>query len=1225
MATIPFTPRRRFIAHLILFISLAFIPLIQPPARTAVRAAAPPVWIDYDIHQSDVIQVKLFDDLPLRARNGRLTLTDPRYLDRAPLSIALNDLPDGRWLPLFAQSDAQLNRWRQQGVSRAGQPLPDLALYFRVQLPDGVLAGEALAQFRASALVEGAYPVSKPVAPPLPPDYETRNNGNFDAALNLNIYQRYLDAAPDGMDVRYAWEGSGGRGSGIDICDVEYGWTPHSDLPNIINIFPPTTIYNKAFYDHGTAVLGMLGAKDNGWGTTGMIPDAAFYFSPVHPAGGSFNVASAILTCLSKVGAGDVLLIEQQESGQSGNFVPSEWDSGVYAAIQTAVANGVIVVEAAGNGSEDLDDAFYQTAKPGHAPFTAANDSGAIIVGSAKSPWTADPRTRNDSSTYGDTVDLQGWGMHLIAPGYGSYYNDDGDSLNYTLFSGTSGASPMITAAAAIIQANTIAKDGSPASPASVKQRLQTNSVPQESVNGENIGPMPDLRAAINDVWGLPNPVAPVITPASGAYNMPIQVAIDYGDASQNSSNTNLRYTLDGSEPTVDSFIFVPEFGDVLYLNYGVTVRARAFSSSAAAGRFLASDTATAIYTSTTPKVATPQISPTGGTFSQGTQIIISASTSGAAIKYRTDCRAPSFFYPGTTYNGPITLSPGTYEIAARAYKDGYYKSDPAYSNEITITPITLPAPAIYPNGGDFAGSVTVYIGSTVLGAKIHYTTDGSTPTESSPQFTEPLDFTNDAIVTARVFLDGYTPSNNAAATFNVTAQVADPIFSPVSGSVGNSSLQVTLSSSTPGATIRYTTNGAVPTSYSTTYTGPFNLDIGDHTIKARAFLNGATPSNVVTANYTVYDPAAAVATPTIDPANGNFNGPITVTLASDTEGVFLFYTLDGTDPQTSPSVKPYNGPFQLTGDATYFVRARAFKSGLGNSNMGAATLVVVNPTLGPVADPAISPPGGQYTNTISVQAQAPDFSSPFNIRRLYVTTDGVDPVADFSTAGNGSGGSYQFSVSSPQTVKALSAQTGWFDSNITSAEYTFVCDTPAITAGGTFTDSVNVGIATGTSSASIYYTTDGSEPTTADMQYSGPFTLTQSSVVQAICVRNNFEQSETAVSVFVVNQTPVAPSITTQPQNQTADACSSVTFTVAAAGSDPLSYEWRKNGSIIANADEPELTLAAVVPADAGNYTVSIFNSAGGVTSGTAVLTVTGSTTNCGLTNQIYLPVILR
>ncbi|MFQ5399626.1 MAG: chitobiase/beta-hexosaminidase C-terminal domain-containing protein [Anaerolineae bacterium] len=651
----------------------------------------------------------------------------------------------------------------------------------------------------------------------------------------------------------------------------------------------------------------------------------------------------------------------------------------------------MIVVEAAGNGSENLDDPFYLTAKPGHTPFTAVNDSGAIIVGSANSAWTTYPRTRAATSTYGSTVDLNGWSMHLIAPGYGDYYNNDGASLSYTLFGGTSGASPMITAAAAIVQANTIAKNGSPASPTSVKQMLQDNSTPQESVNGENIGPMPDLRQAINAIWNLPNPAAPIITPASGAYNMPMQVTIDYGDASQNSSNTHLRYTLDGSEPTIDSFIFVPEFGDALYLNYGVTVRACAFSSNAAAGRFLASDAAAAIYTSTTPKAATPQISPTGGSFGQGTQITISTSTPGATIKYRTDGRAPYFFYPGTSYSGPITLAPGTYTIAARAYKDGYYKSDAAYSGEISITPITLPAPTIYPNSGDYAGEVTVYLGSTVLGAEIRYTTDGSTPTEASPLYVQPIPLTSSATVKARVYLAGYTPSNVVSAAFTITAQAADPIFTPASGSAGSNSLQVTLTTSTPGATIRYTTNGTDPTTYSTAYTSPINLGIGQHTLKARAFLDGAAPSSIVTASYTMYDPSANIATPTINPPNGNFNGPITVTLATDTENVdMILYTLVGTDPQSSSTVQVCSGPFQLTGDATYFIRVRAYKSGVGNNNMGAATLVVVKPTQGPVADPIISPPGGQYTNTVSVQVQAPDFSSPFNIRRLYVRRTGL-------------------------------------------------------------------------------------------------------------------------------------------------------------------------------------------------------------------------------------------
>ena len=823
------------------------------------------------------------------------------------------------------------------------KPFPDLALYFYVQLPAGVEAVGALAEFRDSPLVAGAYPVEKPAAPPIPPDYETSNDSNFDTNLNLNMYQRYLDAAPSGMDVRYAWEGDGGRGAGVDVCDVEYGWKPHTDLPAILPLKPPVNTFPGSYYDHGTAVLGMMGGKNNGWGVTGMISEARFFFSPTKPIGGAFNIATAISACVSQLNAGDVILIEQQMSGRNGNFVPVEWDPATYAMIQTAVGVGITVVEAAGNGNEDLDHPFYSTAKPGHTPFASDKDSGAIIVGSANSPWTPDPRTRAATSSYGDTVDLNAWGMHLLAPGYGNYYNGEGSALSYTLFGGTSGASPMVTSAAAIIQANYIAKNGSPATPAQVKQLLRDNGTPQVSVNGENIGPMPDLRKAINTLWNITEPTTPVISPAGGAYPPPLPVTIAYGAPAQNSSNTHIRYTLDGSDPTIDSFSYIPEQGDVIHLLYTAEVRARAFSSTASAGRLFASETAVSTFGLVAPKAATPQIAPDGGYYSQGQQITISSATPGVTIKYRTDGRSPSFFYPGTSYSGPFTLSPGTYNIVARAYKDGYYKSDAAYANQLTITAVTLPAPTIYPNGGRYLGEATVYLGSTVLGAQLRYTTDGSEPTAASPLYGDPIILTTSTTVKARTFLDGYTTSAAASASFTIIESIPAPTFYPASGTTADDSLPVYLGSTVLGAEIRYTTNGAEPTETSTLYENSINLTPGQYTIKARTFLRGLVDSDVVTASYTVYS-TASIDPPTITPNGGIFNGPITVTLESDTEGAFLYYTTNGTDPYSSPDMVVYNGPFQLS-DGVYYIRARAYTTGpfvlSGMASAGALTVVM--------------------------------------------------------------------------------------------------------------------------------------------------------------------------------------------------------------------------------------------------------------------------------------------
>jgi hypothetical protein len=306
------------------------------------------------------------------------------------------------------------------------------------------------------------------------------------------------------------------------------------------------------------------------------------------------------------------------------------------------------------------------------------------------------------------------------------------------------------------------------------------------------------------------------------------------------------------------------------------------------------SATSTATYISTTPKVETPMISPAGGIYSQPHQVTLSTSTPGATIRYRTDGRSPSFFYPGTEYTGPITLEPGTYELTARGYKDGYYKSDVAESGEITVNPITLPTPTIYPNGGNFAGSVTVYMGSTVLGAEIRYTTDGSTPSQNSALFAEPIVLDQTATVKARIYLEGYTPSDVVEKLFTVVPQAATPVISPVSGAEATGSLEVSLSTTTSGAVIRYTTNGAEPTSYSTAYSGPFTLGVGQHTVKAKAFLAGANASETASADFTVYsENLVKVEAPIIDPNGGNITGSAIVSLTTNTEGADIYYIIN--------------------------------------------------------------------------------------------------------------------------------------------------------------------------------------------------------------------------------------------------------------------------------------------------------------------------------------------
>ena len=91
----------------------------------------------------------------------------------------------------------------------------------------------------------------------------------------------------------------------------------------------------------------------------------------------------------------------------------------------------------------------------------------------------------------------------------------------------------------------------------------------------------------------------------------------------------------------------------------------------------------------------------------------------------------------------------------------------------------------------------------------------------------------------------------------------------------------------------------------------------------------------------------------------------------------------------------------------------------------------------------------------------------------------------------------------------------------------------------------------------------------------------------------------------MIVAAGQVAPTFTTQPISQTGAVGGNVTFTVAASGTAPLAYQWRKDGSSISGATSSTYTIASAKTTDAGSYTVVVTNSAGSVTSSAATLTV--------------------
>lgn len=89
----------------------------------------------------------------------------------------------------------------------------------------------------------------------------------------------------------------------------------------------------------------------------------------------------------------------------------------------------------------------------------------------------------------------------------------------------------------------------------------------------------------------------------------------------------------------------------------------------------------------------------------------------------------------------------------------------------------------------------------------------------------------------------------------------------------------------------------------------------------------------------------------------------------------------------------------------------------------------------------------------------------------------------------------------------------------------------------------------------------------------------------------------------------PIAPSITAQPSDSSVSAGQTATFSVAASGTSPLNYQWRKNAANISGANTASYTTPATISGDNGaKFDVVVSNSAGSMTSSAAMLTVTGA-----------------
>jgi hypothetical protein len=430
-------------------------------------------------------------------------------------------------------------------------------------------------------------------------------------------------------------------------------------------------------------------------------------------------------------------------------------------------------------------------------------------------------------------------------------------------------------------------------------------------------------------------------------------------------------------------------------------------------------------------------------------------------------------------------------------------------SFKYTVNSGQAAAPQFSPTAGTYSGSQSVTLSTASSGAVICYNTTGSPVTNGSSGcatgtlYAGPVTISSSETLYAVAGGTGYKDSSVGSASYVIQSSVATPAFLPVGGNYPTAQ-QVTIADAISNATIYYTTNGTTPATSSTRYTGPIAVS-STETLEAIAVAPGGANSAVASATYNI---TATILTPSFSPTAGSYTSAQSVTISDFTSDTTIYYTTNGTTPTTSSTA--YNGPITVSSSETL----EAIAVAASDTSAVASAAYLISTSLPSVSTPTFSPAAGAYTS-----AQSVTISDATSGATIYYTTDGTTPTTS-STAYTG-----PIPVSATETLEVIAAATGDSNSAVASAAYTIASTLPSVStpsfspAGGTYPSAQLVNISDATSGATIYYTTNGTTPTSSSTKYSGPITVSSPETLEAIAVATG--DSAVASAAYTITSQP--------------------------------------------------------------------------------------------------------
>lgn len=472
---------------------------------------------------------------------------------------------------------------------------------------------------------------------------------------------------------------------------------------------------------------------------------------------------------------------------------------------------------------------------------------------------------------------------------------------------------------------------------------------------------------------------APTITisPNSGTFNSSQQITLTSNE------QAIIYYTLDGSTPTVSSSVYSTP------ITISTTTTIKYFAKDAS-GNTSTVQSATYSIDTIAPTVT---VSPNGGTYSSAQTVTLSTNET-STIYYTLDGSTPTT--SSLFYSTPLNLpNSATLKFFAKDVA-GNSSSIQSAVFTINVPDTTPPTVNASPFGGTYTSTQNITLTANET-ATIYFTTDGSTPTATSPVYASPIAISSNA--TLKYFAKDTAGNSSTIQTQSYTINIPDTtppnnVTNLVTSNMTQTGVTLTWTASNSTDVASYdiyngmtfitnvtgTTYNVTGLSASTQYT--FNVKAKD--------VSGNVASGT---SVTVTTSAPADTTPptvTASPVAGTYTSTQSVTLSAN-ETATIYYTTDGTTPTEASTV--YSSPISISASTTlkFFGKDTA-----GNSSTVQTQIYTIDTSLSYVTSGLT-----HYANSPTNGTTIPNPDNYFQGNTLWTMAITIKPVLSGANAAN--------------------------------------------------------------------------------------------------------------------------------------------------------------------------------------------------------------------------------